>query len=300
MKRLLLTGASGFVGVNLIPLLRNASFEVKTMGLVREGDYRLDLSTTVPRLQENFDVVLHAAGKVHTVPKSEDENEIFFNINYRGTINLCRALDKSGIPKALVYISSVAVYGLDKGENITENYPLNGTTPYALSKIRAEQFLTDWCTYHNVKLSIIRPSVIAGPNPPGNLEAMINGIKTGKYFSIGGGNVRKSILMVQDIARLLPALIENGGIYNVCDSDHPSFRQLELLIAKQLKKRPPSSISLPIARGMALAGDLLGKRAPFNSRRLLKMTESLTFSNEKAKKILGWEPLSVLENFIIQ
>lgn len=300
MRRLLLTGASGFVGVNLIPLLRNASFEVKTMGLVREGDYRLDLSTTVPRLQENFDVVLHAAGKVHTVPKSEDENEIFFNINYRGTINLCRALDKSGIPKALVYISSVAVYGLDKGENITENYPLNGTTPYALSKIRAEQFLTDWCTYHNVKLSIIRPSVIAGPNPPGNLEAMINGIKTGKYFSIGGGNVRKSILMVQDIARLLPALIENGGIYNVCDSDHPSFRQLELLIAKQLKKRPPSSISLPIARGMALAGDLLGKRAPFNSQRLLKMTESLTFSNEKAKKILGWEPLSVLENFIIQ
>ncbi|SFK63264.1 Nucleoside-diphosphate-sugar epimerase [Porphyromonadaceae bacterium KH3CP3RA] len=300
MRRLLLTGASGFVGVNLIPLLRNASFEIKTMGLVREGDYRLDLSTTVPRLQENFDVVLHAAGKVHTVPKSEDENEIFFNINYRGTINLCRALDKSGIPKALVYISSVAVYGLDKGENITENYPLNGTTPYALSKIRAEQFLTDWCTYHNVKLSIIRPSVIAGPNPPGNLEAMINGIKTGKYFSIGGGNVRKSILMVQDIARLLPALIENGGIYNVCDSDHPSFRQLELLIAKQLKKRPPSSISLPIARGMALAGDLLGKRAPFNSQRLLKMTESLTFSNEKAKKILGWEPLSVLENFIIQ
>ena len=53
------------------------------------------------------------------------------------------------------------------------------------------------------------------------------------------------------------------------------------------------------AKCMAVIGDMLGKKAPFNSNRLIKMTESLTFSNAKAKRELGWEPLSVIENFRI-
>lgn len=57
-------------------------------------------------------------------------------------------------------------------------------------------------------LGIIRPSLIAGPNPPGNLGAMINGIRSGKYMSIAGGKARKSVLLVQDIATLVPLLTE--------------------------------------------------------------------------------------------
>ena len=70
----------------------------------------------------------------------------------------------------------------------------------------AEEYLQEWCHNHNVILGILRPSLIAGPNPPGNLGAMIKGIESGKYFSIGGGKVRKSVLMVEDIARLVPLL----------------------------------------------------------------------------------------------
>lgn len=298
MVKLLFTGASGFLGSNLKPLLRN-NFEVKTLGLTDEDDYKVNIANSVPDVDIHFDVVLHAAGKAHMVPKSEEEKKLFFDINYQGTVNLCRALEKSGLPKAFVFISTVAVYGLETGENITEEHPLNGDTPYALSKIRAEEFLTDWCTQNNVTLAIIRPSLIAGPNPPGNLGAMIKGIKTGAYLSIAGGKARKSVLMVQDIARLLPALIVKGGIYNVCDDSQPTFRELELLIAKQLGKRPPISIPYWIAKSMALVGDLLGNRAPINSLKLSKITESLTFSNEKAKRELGWEPMSVVENFKI-
>lgn len=297
--KLLFTGASGFLGSNLKPLL-NQDFEVKTLGLTDVDDYKVNIATSVPEIDIQFDVVFHAAGKAHVVPKTEKEKKLFFEINYEGTENLCKALEKSGIPKAFVFISTVAVYGLETGENITEEHPLIGDTPYALSKIQAEEFLTDWCARKKVTLSIIRPSLIAGPNPPGNLGAMINGIKTGAYLSIAGGKARKSVLMVQDIARLLPALIEKGGIYNVCDDSQPTFRELELLIAKQLGKNPPVSIPYWIAKSMSRVGDFLGKRAPINSLKLSKITESLTFSNEKAKRELNWLPLNVLENFMIK
>lgn len=298
MNKLLFTGASGFLGIHLSPLLQN-QFEVKTMGLAENDSYKVNLATSVPEIEKSFDIILHAAGKAHSIPKTEAEKKVFFDVNYQGTVNLCTALEKSGIPKAFIFISTVAVYGLEFGKNITEDHPLNGDTPYALSKIQAEQFLREWCTRHNVILGIIRPSLIAGSNPPGNLGAMIQGIQTGHYLSIAGGKARKSVLMVQDIVRLLPSLIKKGGIYNVCDDSQPSFRELETLIAKQLGKNPPVSIPYWLAKSMALAGDLLGNKAPINSFKLKKITESLTFSNEKAKRELDWQPINVLDSFKI-
>jgi len=128
---------------------------------------------------------------------------------------------------------------------------------------------------------------------------MINGIQTGKYLSIGDGAARKSILMAEDIARIIPKLAEVGGIYNVCDNHHPSFRELEELIANQLHKKSPKSIPSWIAKGLALTGDLLGNKFPIDSKKLEKITKSLTFSNEKAKRDLNWEPLDVLQHFKI-
>lgn len=298
MMKLLFTGASGFLGNNAYPLLEK-SFEIETIGLTLQDDHQVNLANEIPILDSQYDVVLHAAGKAHSVPKTEEEKQVFFDVNYQGTVNLCLALEKAGIPKSFIFISTVAVYGLEFGENITEEYPLKGDTPYALSKRRAEEFLTDWCNTHNVILSIIRPSLIAGPNPPGNLGDMIKGIKTGRYLSIGGGRAKKSVLMVQDIANLIPLLVEKGGIYNVCDSHHPTFRELDRLISSQLDKSLPLSIPYWVAKFMALLGDCLGKKAPINSLKLKKITESLTFSNEKAKRELGWEPLDVLDNFLI-
>jgi nucleoside-diphosphate-sugar epimerase len=297
--KLLFTGASGFLGFNLKPLLESDYF-IKTLGLTKNDDYKVNLAVSVPDIKTRFDIVLHAAGKAHMIPKTEEEKKMFYDINYQGTVNLCKALEFSGIPKAFIFISTVAVYGLETGLNITEEHPLNGRDPYALSKVKAEEFLTEWCSKNNVTLSIIRPSLIAGPNPPGNLGAMIKGIKTGAYLSIAGGKARKSVLMVQDIARLLPGLIDKGGIYNVCDDSQPTFRELELLIAKQLGKKPPAHIPLWIAKLLALIGDLIGNKAPINSSKLSKITESLTFSNEKAKRELGWQPINVINHFKIK
>lgn len=296
---LLFTGASGFLGSNILHLLKE-NFSITTIGLTDKDNIQVNIAQAIPQLNSNYDIILHAAGKAHSVPKSEAEKKVFFDVNLQGTINLCTALEKTSLPKSFIFISSVAVYGLEYGENIDESQPLNGNSAYALSKIQAEQFLTDWCNKHNIILSIIRPSLIAGPNPPGNLGDMIKGIRSGKYLSIGGGKARKSVLMVQDIANLVPLLIKTGGIFNVCDSSQPTFRELERTITLQLNKPLPISIPFVLAKALALVGDLLGRRFPINSNKLEKITKSLTFSNEKAKKELDWKPLNVLENFKIK
>lgn len=297
--KLLFTGASGFLGSNVRPLLEK-TYDVTTVGLLPQDDYTVNIAKEVPELHGLYDVVLHAAGKAHSVPKTEAEKKVFFDVNLQGTKNLCAALEKVGMPKALIFISTVAVYGCDYGENITEEHPLEGTTPYAMSKRQAEEYLQKWCDEHHVILGIIRPSLIAGPNPPGNLGAMIEGISRGKYLSVAGGKARKSVLMVQDIANILPLLVEKGGVYNVCDSSQPTFRELENIICKQLGKSLPMSIPYFIAKCMALLGDLLGNKAPINSLKLDKITKSLTFSNEKAMRELGWTPTNVLEHFRIK
>ena len=298
MDKLLFTGGTGFLGRNVMPLLQE-EYDVTTCGITVDDNVYANLAESVPDLPNKYDIVLHAAGKAHVVPNTDEEKKSFYDINYQGTINLCAGLEIVGVPKALIFVSTVAVYGLDFGSDITEDALLKGDTPYARSKIMAEKYLSEWCSKHGVILSIIRPSLIAGPNPPGNLGAMIKGIKTGRYLSINKGRTLKSILMVEDIARLVPLLAEKGGIYNVCDTRQISFGELEFLIASQLGKKAPISIPLWLADILAKCGDLLGNNAPINSLKLTKLVKPLTFSNEKARRELGWEPIDVLENFKI-
>lgn len=298
MEKLLFTGGTGFLGKNVMPTLTKC-YEVTTCGITSDDMIKANLAKEVPALPERYDVVLHACGKAHVVPKTEAEKQAFYDVNYQGTVNLCKALENAGIPKSLVFISTVAVYGCEYGELITEEHPLEGESPYAKSKIMAEEYLTDWCEKNGVILGILRPSLLAGKNAPGNLGAMVNGVRKGIYLNITGGRVKKSVLMAEDIAILLPLLEEKGGVYNVCDTYQPTFGELSESVAKQLGKYKPISIPYWMAWCMAKFGDLLGSKAPINTYKLKKMTKSLTFSNVKARKVLGWEPLDVLENYKI-
>lgn len=298
MEKLLFTGGTGFLGKNTRPIL-NAKYEVTTCGITPEDKIKADLAKEVPVLSMHYDIVLHACGKAHSIPKTEMEKQAFFDVNYQGTVNLCTALERVGVPKSLVFISTVAVYGCEYGDLITEEHPREGNTPYAKSKIMAEDYLADWCKKNGVVLGILRPSLLAGKGAPGNLGAMVDAVRKRFYMNIAGGRVVKSILMAEDIANILPLIAEKGGVYNVCDSYQPSFGQISESVAQQLGKRKPISIPYWMAWCMAKVGDLFGSKAPINSYKLEKMTKSLTFSNEKACKELGWEPLDVLKNYKI-
>lgn len=298
MNKLLFTGASGFLGRNIMPILAE-KYDITTIGIMPSDTITTDLTKEIPELHDRYDVVLHAAGKAHINPKTEDEKKSFYELNLVGTINLCKALEASFLPKSLIFISTLSVYGDNPGQMDTEeSRSLIGDSPYSDSKIKAEEYLSSWCKEHNVVLGILRPSILAGKNAPGNLGAMVNGIRSGAYLSIAGGQARKSMLMADDIAYLVPLVAEKGGTYNVCDDNHPSFRELEVLIAKQLGKRPPISIPYWMAKCLAMVGDLFSF-FPINSKKLEKITTSDVWSNEKAKRELGWQPMDVLENYKI-
>lgn len=295
-ESLLFTGATGFLGSNILPALR-ASYRVTTLGRRPGADIRADLAVGSPQLPaQPFGCVLHAAGLAH---RPEADARDFLDANLGGTRNLCRALERSALPRRMVFISTVAVYGCDEGSLIDESHPLDGRTPYAISKIRAEEYLAGWCARHRVGLTILRPPLIAGKNPPGNLGAMIRGIQRGFYFNIAGGHARKSMLMADDIARLIPLTDGHYGIFNVCDSRHPSFAELAALIAHQSGCRQPLSIPAPLAAAIGRMGDILKLPPPICSESLSKTTKTLTFSNLRATAILPWQPLDVLSTLRI-
>lgn len=298
MEKLLFTGGTGFLGRNIKPIL-DKTYEVTTIGIMDADMIKANFVTDVPNLPEKYDVVLHAAGKAHIYPKTEAERKSFYDVNLTGTIHLCDALEKVGAPKSCIFISTCGVYGLDNGNNITEEMPLLGEEPYQKSKIQAEEYLQKWCKRHGVVLTILRPSLLVGRGAPGNLGAMLRGIQKGFYLNIAGGKAKKSLLMADDIANIVELAKDKGGIYNVCDDYNPSFGELSKVMAKQLGKHSPISIPYWMAWCLAKIGDVLGDVWPINSQRLAKIVTDDTISNEKAKRELGWQPMDVLTNYKI-
>jgi GlcNAc-P-P-Und epimerase len=296
--KVLLTGASGFLGEIISNELIKLNYQLLTLGKQNRNDICVDLAKQSFQLpaSEKIDLVIHAAGKAHSVPKTSVEIRNFFDVNFEGTKRLCDAISLSKYPlQAFIFISSVSVYGTDSGELIAEDHPLNGNTPYARSKIMAEEWLQEWAVKNNIRLSILRLPLIAGPNPPGNLGAMIKGITSGRYLSIGEANARKSMVWAEDIAYIIPQLAQKGGVYNLTDGYHPSFGELERNIASALGKKPPVKVSLFFSKVLAFFGNFLGNKSPLNSDKLKKITSTLTFDDTKARVLLNWRPNSVLD-----
>lgn len=295
---ILITGASGFLG----SVLNNYLVQnYNTYTLAKSNAYfSYNLTEGCNLLNHKFDIVIHAAGKAHNSSNIELNKDEFYQVNVIGTQNLLKGLTKSSIPKYFVFISSVSVYGQDSGININENYSLSAKDPYGVSKIKAEHEILEWCERNNVICSILRLPLIVGPNPPGNLGAMIKGIQKRYYFNIAGGNAKKSMVLAEDVAKIILKVSEIGGIYNLTDGYHPSFLEFSIHISNQLGKGKPMNIPIWLAMIFAKFGDLLGDKVPLNTYKLKKLTSDLTFDNTKARHSFGWKPTPVLEGFRIK
>jgi nucleoside-diphosphate-sugar epimerase len=138
--KILVTGSNGFLG-NLLVKAFSKCYEVFQLSR-NNSDYNFDLEKSIPGFDNKFDLVIHAAGKAHSVPETSLEKQAFFDVNFKGTQNLLRGIEESqSLPKAFIFISTVAVYGKDNGVNISENEPLLAKDSYGLSKIQAEQLV---------------------------------------------------------------------------------------------------------------------------------------------------------------
>jgi nucleoside-diphosphate-sugar epimerase len=293
--KILLTGASGFLGKYIYNELAKQN-EIITISR-SNANILVNLAITIPQLPR-LDLVVHCAGKAHSVPKTELEKQAFFDVNLTGTANLLKGVARnSELPKSFVLISTVAVYGCESGVMINESHPLNASDPYGQSKIQSEKLVQSWCIKNNVVCTILRLPLLVGENPPGNLGAMINGIKKGYYFNIAGGEAKKSMVFAQDVAKIILNVSKIGGLYNLTDGHHPSFSELASEIAKTFGRRPVYNVPLWVAKSIARIGDLFGDKMPINSKKLGKITNDLTFDDSKAKKKLNWKPNPVLSGW---
>lgn len=298
--KVLITGANGFLGKYICGALENL-YDIETLGR-ENATYAVDLKSASIDFHSTFDLVVHAAGKAHSIPNTPAEKAEFHEVNVGGTECLLKSLERAPtLPSAFVFISSVAVYGLECGVLINEHAPLAAEDPYGKSKIRAEQLVEAWCNEHNVTCSILRLPLLAGTNPPGNLSTMIKGIKGGYYFNIESGSAKKSMVLAEDVANIIVKASSIGGIYNLTDGHHPSFEELSKIIAQQLDRKG-EQFNMPIgfARVLGRVGDLLGKAFPLNTKTVRKMTSDLTFDDSLARTMLGWNPSPVLRQLQIK
>lgn len=295
--QVLLTGAEGFLG-RIIYTTSKEKFRITTLSRSTDNPICCDLSTQTFRPNKRFAVVIHCAGRAHSIPYTTQEEEAFFQDNVEGTKNLLRSLLAFGsLPSLFIFTSSVAVYGLQEGELIDEEHPTNPQTPYARSKALAEKAVRDWCEQNSVNWIILRLPLVVGPNPPGNLGTLRKAIGQRKYFRIVGNPARKSMVLAEDIGRLVPHLKGKNGIFHLTDGVHPSFAEVEDAIAHALHKGIPLSLPNGLARMIGKLGDGINSLSfsfPLTAERLHKIKATLTFSDEKARRELGWRPRPVI------
>ncbi|MCL4793548.1 MAG: NAD-dependent epimerase/dehydratase family protein [Bryobacteraceae bacterium] len=300
----LLTGASGFLGRYLNSGLASAGYAVT--GLCRRRpDCGSWVEASLTSLEANaledarYELVVHAAGLAHFTPRTTAEQRLFHLVNTQGLRNLLDALSRQPArPKRFVLISTVAVYGRTGGELLDEITPLQASDPYGSSKLAAERLVLDWAENAGVRVCILRLPLVFGENPPGNLGAMSEAIRRGRYAGIRPGKARRSVVSASDVAAIVPRAAELGGVFHLTDGAHPSFRELELAFARSHGVRPPHALPQGLARLCARAGDALqmlgGDRVPLNTSRFEKMTSTLTFDDRRARTTLGWNPTPVL------
>lgn len=304
----LLTGASGFLGNYCLPVLAAQPGTLYTLGrrqpagVGAQQHIRANLATDVPVLPQALDTVVHVAGLAHTIGQAADSQH--FEVNAEGTRHLLRALQQSGMPRQFVYISTVAVYGLVQGENITEDQPIRPTTAYGTSKAKAEEWILEWCARHGVGCCILRLPLVYGPQAPGHWQQMIEAMQRGRYFQIGQGTARKSMVAAADVAAFLPQAFTLQGIYHLTDGVHPTLAEVHAALAGQLRVPPPTRIPFWLAQSIAQLGSglnaLLGKSIfPLHRATLQKLTLPLTFSDAKVRAAATWNPGSVVEQLAV-
>lgn len=275
--KILLTGASGFLGRIIYNELKEQHL-ITRLGRDEIFERKVDITKKF-FLDERFDIVIHTAGLAHKRTGDFDE---YLRVNLEGTKNLLNSLRNN--PKTFIFISSVSVYGVSSGLNISESASLLGNTYYAKSKIDAEKEVIKWGKEKRVPSLILRLPLIIGENPRGNLLSIINAIKNGYYFRLGSGNYLKSVLYANDLAKFIPNLLGKEGVFNLTSGIPASICEIDTMISKRYKKNfiiiPNSLVSL-----MLKVENIIPNK---NFHYFNKLTSTLTFDDSLAREKLGW------------
>ena len=307
MNRVLVTGASGFIGPSLCRRLQAQGKQViAVMRRPAAGPWDQAYALTLGRdkvpdeLLEGVDSVFHLAGKAHALADGPQAEEEYRLSNLQSTLDLLTAARGHPV-RAFVYISSVKAMG-EGGEEIEdETTEPNPRTPYGLTKLAAErQLLEGGAIPHPV---VLRPSLVYGPDPKGYLALLIGAVRGGWFPPLPDVGNGRSMIHRDDLveAMLLAAADPRaaGRTYLVADAEPYSTRQIYAAICNALGRTVPGwHLPLGLLRLAAGAGDaiggLRGRRFFFDSDVLAKFIGSARYDGGLIRRELGFEPTRTL------
>lgn len=306
--KIALIGGSGFVGTHLIEqfyqLDMNELLNIdkapseKYDAISKIGDV-LDKDLLVEQLRGVDIVILLAAEHRDDVtPVSR-----YYDVNVEGMKNTLAAMEANAV-KRLVFVSSVAIYGLDK-DNPDESTPPDPFNHYGISKWQAEQVLQKWYSDHqDWNINIVRPSVIFGERNRGNVYNLFRQIASGKFMMVGKGTNRKSMAYVGNVVAFLAYLtreqVDGYHVYNYVDKPDFNTNDLVSLIGKALNKPVPARhipqwLGMLGGYGFDVLAFLTGRKMNISSVRVRKFCAVTVYDASKISATRFIPPFTLAE-----
>ena len=290
------TGGSGFIGQRLTVALKQLGGEIRALSREEQSDYDTivcDLQSEVipDQALNNVNTVFHLAGFAHDIRDASKISDLYYKVNVSATVQLANLAVKSGV-KRFVFVSSVKAGGDPPiGTCANEKDQRNAEDVYGRTKREAELKLLEIGQVSGMHVSIIRPSLVYGPDVKGNLQLMLSGIGKGWFPPLPETGNRRSMIHVDDLVRAILLVAEdkraNGEIFIATDGTPHSSRYIYNAMCSALDKSIPKWSVPKILFDMA---SLVNPRIKYKLNKLLgdecyssAKLEALGF---KAKKTL--------------
>ncbi len=298
MNKILVTGASGFVGSNLTRFLEKKLYNVIPFSRKLGLNYNLINSNFLN--QNKVETIIHLAGKADDLKHTSNAEE-YYKVNFDLTIKIFNYfLDSDS--NVFIYFSSVKAVNDHFDKLLLEDEKPNPISVYGKSKLAAENYILNKLNETRKRIYILRPTLIHGDGNHGNLNMLFKFNSIGFPWPLGSFNNKRSYCSIENLLFVLNELIIGvdvpSGVYNVADDCALSTNELIQLISK-FKNKPIKILKIPkkIIFCLAKIGDIFN--LPFNTEVFQKLTTTYVVSNQKIKKAIGKKlPVSSLDGFI--
>lgn len=305
--RILVTGASGFVGQALCKELANAGHEVVAAVRGDIAQYASVCATQYVSVGEvgpsadwsnalqDCSAVVHLAARVHVLnDKESDPLALYRSINAEGTLTLARQAAIAGV-RRFIFVSSIKVLGGERDSPYAEDDPAEPNDAYAQSKWEAEQGLWRIAQEAGLEVVVLRPPLIYGPGVKANFLRLMQWVARGVPLPFGNVANRRSLLYLGNftdaIAHCLVQVRAAGQTFLVCDGETTSTGGLVEMIADAMGRSVRLfPVPLKLLRHIA---NLLGKKAEAD-----RLLGSLVLDCGKLRNELDWRPPYTLEQGI--
>jgi len=294
--KIFITGADGFIGSHLVEKLVQQGHKVKALALYNDHNRHGWLDYIDNRIKKNVEVILgdirdseflsknlkgsevlfHLAALI-SIPYSYVSPASYVNTNITGSLNVFNAALKNNINQ-VIHTSTSEVYGTAQKIPINENHPLNGQSPYAASKIGADQLAMSFYYSFNMPVTIVRPFNTYGPRQ--SQRAVIPTIisQSINVNEIKLGNIKTT--------RDFSYIDDTVSAFSKCINKKKTFGEVLNL---------GSNFEIPIKNIVPLVGKILNKKIKVKFQKSRKRPSNsevyrLMASNKKAKHLLNWTP----------